>query len=103
MAYNLIGGNLMFGTNTISRGLSLGKVLNGISKGLTIANQAIPIYEQVKPMVGNAKKLFSIVKELKNTAPEKKDSIKKISSPNVKPETEKRLNSSSPSLPVFFQ
>ena len=39
----------MFGPNTIRTTLTLPKVLSGISKGLGIANQAIPIYKEVKP------------------------------------------------------
>ncbi len=91
----------MFGTNTLSRGLSLGKILNGLSKTLSIANQAIPIYEQVKPMVGNAKKLFSLVKEFKNTP------VEKETKPNHHQKTIKKELPSKPqvnsSLPVFFQ
>ena len=90
----------MFGTNVLSKGLTFGKVLNGISRGLTIANQAIPIYEQVKPMISNAKKLMSIVKEFKNTPSEKKDN-----KPLVKEESNKKTTISvvPTNNPVFFQ
>ena len=47
----------MFGPNIAKSGLSLTKVLSGISKGLGLMNQAIPIYKEIKPMIGNAKKL----------------------------------------------
>ena len=97
----------MFGTNTIGRTLSFGKVLSGISKGLSIANQAIPIYEQVKPMLGNAKKLFSIVKEFKNTPSEAKPKTSSAANPQIKKEEPTAFvssgNSSNSSLPVFFQ
>ena len=46
----------MFGTNIARSSLSLTKVLSGISKGLGIVNQAIPIYKEIKPMMSNAKK-----------------------------------------------
>ena len=49
----------MFYQNT----LSLTKVLSGISKGLGIVNQALPIYKEIKPMVTNAKKIIDITKE----------------------------------------
>ena len=55
--YNLLGG-IMFGTNVIGSGLTLTKVLGGISKGLSIANQVIPLYQQAKPMIQNARKVM---------------------------------------------
>ncbi len=51
--------------------LSFTKVLTGISKGLGIVNQAIPIYKEIKPMVRNAKKVFEIAKEFNKTSPNK--------------------------------
>ena len=54
----------MFGTNIARSSLSLTKVLSGISKGLGIVNQAIPIYKEIKPMMSNAKKVLEIAKEL---------------------------------------
>ena len=36
----------MFGADTVTRGLSLAKVLTGINKTLSVANQVIPIYQQ---------------------------------------------------------
>ena len=54
----------MFGTNTIGSTLSLGKVLNGISRTLSIANLVIPLYQQVKPMIGSARKVMSVLKDL---------------------------------------
>lgn len=64
-----------------SSGLSLMKVISGISKTLSIAQQAIPIYEQTKPMIANARKAFSVIKELnipkKNDSPKQNAVIKK--------------------------
>lgn len=45
-------------------GLTLTKVISGISKTLNIANQVIPIYMQAKPMIQNAKSTFKVAKEL---------------------------------------
>ncbi len=91
----------MFGTNTISSGLTLSKVLSGISKSLAIANQAIPLYQQAKPMIQNARKVLSVLKEYnsnnKNIVPKKTIDVN-----NAKEKTEKVTNQSN-SIPVFFQ
>lgn len=87
-SYNYIGDN-MFGPNTVKSSLSLTKILGGLSKGLNIVNQAIPIYKEVKPLVGNAKKVMGILKEF-NTPP-KKEVTKKL----------KTITSST--NPTFFQ
>lgn len=53
----------MFGT-PVSSGLTLTKVLGGISKTLNIANQVIPLYQQAKPMIHNAKTILSVLKDV---------------------------------------
>lgn len=89
----------MFGTNVVSSGLSLTKVLGGISKGLSIANQVIPLYQQAKPMIQNARKVMNVLGELKKT-----NSISKttVDVKNVKEKTES-LKIQSTNSPVFFQ
>ena len=89
----------MFGTNVVSSGLSLTKVLGGISKGLSIANQVIPLYQQAKPMIQNARKVMNVVGELKKT-----NNISKttVDVKNVKEKTES-LKIQSTNSPVFFQ
>ena len=75
----------MFG-NPYGSGLSFTKVLSGISKTLNVANQVIPIYREAKPMIHNAKTIFSALKEFgksnpnttsTNTNNETKEEIKK--------------------------
>ncbi len=56
----------MFG-NPYGTGLTLPKVLSGISKTLNVANQVIPIYREAKPMINNAKTIFSALKEFGKT------------------------------------
>ncbi len=94
----------MFGAN-IGRGLTLTSVLGGISKGLGIINQAIPLYREIKPMIGSARKVMSVLQELKvnnnsnntnNTTSNNKTTI------NIE-ENKKIVNESSQSAPVFFQ
>lgn len=89
----------MFGTNAVSSGLSLAKVLGGISKGLSIVNQVIPLYQQAKPMIQNARKVMSVLGELKKT-----NNISKttVDVKNVKEKTES-LKIQSTNSPVFFQ
>lgn len=90
----------MFGTNVVGSGLSLTKVLGGISRGLSIANQVIPLYQQAKPMIQSAKKVMSVLGELKkpsNTTGNKTT----MEVRDVKEKTEPiKVQSNSP---VFFQ
>lgn len=66
----------MFG-NIPTSGLTLGKVISGISKSLNVVNQLIPLYREVKPVIGNAKTILSTLKELGNT-PKKSEPEKQI-------------------------
>lgn len=50
-------------SNPYGTGLSLTKVLSGLSKTLNVANQVIPLYKEAKPMINNAKTIFSAIKE----------------------------------------
>lgn len=93
----------MFGT--MRSGITLSNVLGGISKGLGILNQAIPLYREIKPMIGSARKVMSVLQELKvnnnsnntnNTTSNNKTTI------DIE-ENKKIVNESSQSAPVFFQ
>ena len=67
----------MFGA-PIRTGLTLTKVLGGISKTLGIANQVIPLYREAKPMIKNAKTIMSVLRDLNkpiNNKPSKKDKV----------------------------
>lgn len=55
----------MFPGAGATSGLTFAKVVSGISKSLGIANQAIPIYKEVKPIVGKAKGMVSLVSEFR--------------------------------------
>lgn len=52
----------IFGANT-----TFSSILGGTQKVLNVANQAIPLIQQVKPMVGNAKTMFKVMNEFKKT------------------------------------
>ena len=47
----------MFGYQIPTKTFSLVKVLGGLSKTLNVANQLIPLYNQAKPMISNAKNM----------------------------------------------
>ena len=47
-------------------GFNLSRLLGGISKSLNVANQVIPIYQQLSPMVQNARRAFGALKEMSN-------------------------------------
>lgn len=93
----------MFG-GPVSSGLTFTKVLGGISKTLSIANQVIPLYREAKPMINNAKTILSVVKGLNsnNNNTTSKNVVKnEVKSDNQKKDTvfvrETRTNN-----PVFF-
>lgn len=44
---------------------SLLNIINGLSKTLNIANQMIPLYKQVKPLITNSNKVISNLQNLK--------------------------------------
>lgn len=90
----------MFGPN-IGSTITLSSVLGGISKGLGILNQAIPLYREIKPMIGSARKVMSVLQELKvnnnNNNTNTKTTI------DITPEEKKIVTYESQSTPVFFQ
>ena len=51
----------------VRSGLTLSKVIGGVSKTLNIANQIIPLYMQAKPMISNARNAFKIAKGILST------------------------------------
>lgn len=76
--------------------LVFSKFLSSVYKTLTIANQVIPLYRQVSPMVKNAKNAFSIISEISKS---NKPQISKSNSNNSnKQKKELSLNN-----PVFFK
>lgn len=91
----------MFGVNAVSSGLSLAKILTGISQTLNIANQVIPIYKEAKPLISNAKNIFSVFNEFKNTSATKTIESSDFKVKNTIENKSKTINNES--NPVFFQ
>ena len=89
----------------IRTGLTLPKILTGINKTLTVANQIIPIYVQAKPMIQNMKGAFQVAKEFMNqtktpSKPQNNNTQKVIqTTPN---QNQPKRIQSSVSNPVFF-
>lgn len=89
----------MFGPNIVRNGFSLTRMLSGLNRGLSLANQVIPIYQQAKPMISNARQIIGAIKEFAH-------SDIPLSKPASNLANEK--NTGQPSMqnmsnPVFFQ
>lgn len=59
--YGMVRPQGLFGSlRGLTRGVSLGGFLDGAQKTLGVINQAIPIVQQVGPMITNARTMFRI-------------------------------------------
>ena len=93
----------MYNALGATKGLSLTKIIGGIAKTLQIANQVIPLYQKTKPMIQNAKSLFSVVKEMKKATPTSTTPQKNISTTkNTENKTNFNLKKESNASPTFF-
>lgn len=82
----------------MNNSLSLLKVVNGISKTLNIANQMIPLYKQVKPLISNSGKVISSIKNFASNNNNKEYTKPETSTfTDTKPENTISYNS-----PTFF-
>lgn len=93
----------MFNSGLAIKGLSLAKIIGGLSKTLQIANQVIPIYQKAKPMIKNARSIMNVLKTI-NKTPSQNNETKIANKNNLKinikkaNETKKEENTS----PTFF-
>ncbi len=85
----------MFGTPANS-GLTLTKVISGISKTLNIANQVIPLYKEAKPMINNARTVLSVLKGMGNTNNNKTTNNNKVIEQKKEPIKNTTINTNSP-------
>ena len=90
-----------------SSGITLTKIISGLSKSLSIAQQVIPLYEKSKPMITNARNAFSILKHINfNPLGQKSNNIKSTKSTEIVhiPTKKTTFKKSSNILgPVFFK
>ncbi len=88
----------------VRTGLTLPKVLGGIQKTLNIANQVIPLYVQVKPIIKNAQSAFSVAKDLlatPSTSPAK-SSTSSLKVENQRTKKQEEIPVTYSNNPVFF-
>lgn len=86
----------MFGTSIPTKSFSLIKILGGVSKTLNVANQLIPLYNQAKPMITNARNILGVLKTVNTT------SSNNIETSDYKIKKEESSNSSNFNNPTFF-
>ena len=68
----------MFPYQIVRTPFSFSKILGGLSKTLSLANQMFPLYEQARPLIANARNAFSVLKPLVQnfqSLPTKKESV----------------------------
>lgn len=88
----------MFTNPMMPKTFSFTKILGGISKTLNVANQLIPLYNQAKPIISNARNILGVLKEF-NT----KDLAESKNTIEAKDyEIKKEDNSSNINAPTFF-
>ena len=81
---------------SLLKGLDIAKIVTSLSKTLNVVNQAIPLYEQFKPILSNVKDISKIVNII-NTPDKKEDN-------NIKYINYKEMKKvSNNNLPTFFQ
>ena len=85
-------------SSVISSGITLAKVLSGLSKSINIAKEVIPLYESVKPMIRGAKNLPKILNSL-NRGSTASESAKEANSSTIKTTIESSLINN----PTFFK
>lgn len=88
----------MFGNSMIPRTFSFTKVLGGLSKTLNVANQLIPLYNQAKPLISNARNILGVLKEFNDNPTPKKNNIIETTNYEIK----KEEKSSNFNNPTFF-
>lgn len=79
----------------MSNNISLLKIINGLSKTINIANQMLPLYNQIKPIITSGSKMLS---SINNST--KIETPKQITKKETLVEVNQKNNSS---LPTFFQ
>ena len=78
----------------MNNSFSLLKIVGGLSKTLNVANQLIPLYKQIKPVLSNSGKILSNLQNINLN--------NKVKNATVISETSTPATSSS-NQPIFFQ
>ncbi len=90
----------------VRSGLTLSKVIGGVSKTLNVANQIIPLYMQAKPMISNARNAFKIAKGILST-PSTSNTSQNVNVASSNKEKTTTIKEEQPTIvstnnPVFF-
>lgn len=86
--------------NPVRSGLTLTKVIGGMSKTLNVVNQLLPLYKEAKPMLSNAQNAFKIAKEFMTPNTTVAVKSKSKTAPSLQTKNETSLQTSN--RPVFF-
>ena len=84
--------------SSLLKGLDIAKVVGGLSKTLGVVKQAIPVYQQLKPILNNVKDLSKIVNII-NTPDKSNNSTNEVK--EILNESIKKVSNTN--LPTFFQ
>lgn len=97
----------MFGSNffgpaaniagATTKGLTLSKILSGAGKTLNFVNKAIPMYYQIKPMLGNAKTLVNMYSAMKDETKKKNNTQTKLIENTTNITNEQKINNANTS------
>lgn len=91
----------MFNVTGLPQGLSLGKIIGGLSRTLQIANQIIPLYQRAKPTIINARNMLNMLKEINKKEPTSKTAITEKEDSNTEKNVAGPLEKA-PTTPTFF-
>lgn len=101
--------------SNLFKGFNFSSILSGTGKVLNVANQAIPLIKQVKPVINNAKTMFNVMNEFRkidnistNTQTiennNSNNNINNISNKTNNSNIDSNMNTKkNNSLPTFFQ
>ena len=90
----------MYGTPLLSNSLSFGKILGGLSKTLSIANQVIPLYQQAKPIIGNLGSTMSVLKSFALSSGKETNKVQKSTAKIKEIDQTQTISIANP--PTFF-
>ena len=84
--------------NSLLKGANIIKIVSSLNKTLNVINKAIPMYEQIKPLINNFGGIFDIISKINSV--DKKD--ENPDNKNLEIITNKKKVSNY-NLPTFFQ
>lgn len=87
----------------ISNTLSFSKVLSGLSKTLTVANQVLPLYKQAKPLISNLGSVRTILSSLTQSTTNSNSSKTTSKKTSIQINENIKKEENIPNLPTFFK